>query len=237
MAKKGEKFKKYSSEQKIAVILDMREHHLGYKETARKYGLVRQSEKAAATITIPTELTENIKYIKSFEYEGKTITVTWKSDKTTSISNFGVVKRGYNDELVKLTKARIGEKPLEFRVNIAPDIPEYLNGDYIRLKQIAVNLLTNAVKYTKKGFIEFNVSCVKKDNICRLIMSVKDSGIGIKKENMRMLDMAKDNDQIAREKELAREYESKMAARERASLVSLLCWPGILSAGVPGRRE
>ena len=50
MAKKGEKFKKYSSEQKIAVILDMREHHLGYKETARKYGLVRQSETAAATM-------------------------------------------------------------------------------------------------------------------------------------------------------------------------------------------
>ena len=88
------------------------------------------------------------------------------------------------DELVKLTKARIGEKPLEFRVNIAEDLPEYLNGDYVRLKQIVVNLLTNAVKYTKKGFIEFNVSCVKKESICRLIISVKDSGIGIKKENI-----------------------------------------------------
>jgi len=91
------------------------------------------------------------------------------------------------DELIKLTKARIGEKPLEFKVNIAEDIPEYLNGDYVRLKQIAVNLLTNAVKYTKEGFIEFNVSSVKKDNVCRLIISVKDSGIGIKKENINKL--------------------------------------------------
>ncbi|MBE6156251.1 MAG: response regulator [Firmicutes bacterium] len=91
------------------------------------------------------------------------------------------------DELIKLTKARIGEKPLEFKINIADDLPDYLNGDYIRLKQIAVNLLTNAVKYTKKGFIELNVSVVKKDKVCRLIISVKDSGIGIKKENIEKL--------------------------------------------------
>ena len=91
------------------------------------------------------------------------------------------------DELVKLTKARIGEKPLDFKVNIAEDIPDYLNGDYIRIKQIAINLLTNAVKYTKNGFIEFNVSCVKKENVCRLIISVKDSGIGIKIENIEKL--------------------------------------------------
>ena len=88
------------------------------------------------------------------------------------------------DELVKLTKARIGDKPLEFKVNIAKDLPEYLNGDYIRLKQIAVNLLTNAVKYTKNGSITLNVDVVKKDNVCRLIISVKDTGIGIKKENL-----------------------------------------------------
>ncbi len=91
------------------------------------------------------------------------------------------------DELVKLTKGRIGDKPLEFRVNIAKDLPEYLNGDYVRLKQIVLNLLTNAVKYTKEGFVEFNVDVVKKNNICRLIISVKDSGIGIKKENINKL--------------------------------------------------
>ena len=60
-------------------------------------------EKAAATITMPEVVSKNIEYIKSFEYEGKTISVTWKSDKTTSISNFGVVKLGYNEEIVKLT--------------------------------------------------------------------------------------------------------------------------------------
>ena len=50
MAKKGQKFKSYSPEFKKAVILDMREHRLGYRETARKHGLVRQSETAALTM-------------------------------------------------------------------------------------------------------------------------------------------------------------------------------------------
>jgi len=88
------------------------------------------------------------------------------------------------DDLVSLTKARLGDKPLDFRINIDPSMPAYLYGDYVRLKQIILNLLTNAVKYTKEGYIEFKVSTVKKDNICRIIASVEDSGIGIKKEKI-----------------------------------------------------
>ena len=88
------------------------------------------------------------------------------------------------DELIKLTHARLIEKPIELKVNIDKSMPPYLMGDYVRLKQIVLNLLTNAVKYTKKGYIEFNVSSVIKDDVCRLIISVKDTGIGIKKENI-----------------------------------------------------
>lgn len=88
------------------------------------------------------------------------------------------------DELVALTKARIGDKGLELRINIDPALPRVLYGDNIRLKQIILNILTNAVKYTKEGFIAFNVSTVIKDNVCRLIISVEDSGIGIKEESL-----------------------------------------------------
>ena len=87
-------------------------------------------------------------------------------------------------ELCLLTKARIGEKPIDFRVNIDPSIPGVLYGDHTRLKQIILNILTNAAKYTKEGFIEFKISSVIKDNICRLIISVEDSGIGIKEEKI-----------------------------------------------------
>ena len=50
MSEKGKRQKKYSPELKISVIMDMREHRLGYRETARKYNLVRQSESSAATM-------------------------------------------------------------------------------------------------------------------------------------------------------------------------------------------
>ncbi len=88
------------------------------------------------------------------------------------------------NELVSLTRARLGDKPLDVRINFDPSIPPYLYGDYVRLKQIVLNLLTNAVKYTKEGYVEFKVSTVKKGNVCRLIISVEDSGIGIAKEKV-----------------------------------------------------
>ena len=87
-------------------------------------------------------------------------------------------------DLVALSKARMGDKPIEFRTNFDEAIPPVLYGDQTRVKQIIINLLTNAIKYTKKGYIEFKVSCVIKDDICRLIISVEDTGIGIKKENI-----------------------------------------------------
>ena len=87
-------------------------------------------------------------------------------------------------ELVSLTKARIGDKGLDFQVNIAEDIPSVLYGDNSRVKQIILNILTNAVKYTKEGYVMFNVSSIVKDNVCRLIISIEDSGIGIKQESI-----------------------------------------------------
>lgn len=91
------------------------------------------------------------------------------------------------DELVSLSRGRLGDKPIDFRVNIDETIPSVLYGDASRLKQICVNILTNAIKYTKEGWIEFTISSVKKDGICRLIISVEDTGIGIKQENINKL--------------------------------------------------
>ena len=92
-------------------------------------------------------------------------------------------KKVFN-ELVSLTKARLGEKPLDFRVLYDDSIPGVLYGDHSRIKQIILNLLTNAVKYTKEGYVEFKVSSVIQGDVCRLIVSVEDSGIGIKNENI-----------------------------------------------------
>ena len=84
----------------------------------------------------------------------------------------------------RLIVARLGDKPLDFRVAIAQDIPTVLYGDHSNIKKIIINLLTNAVKYTNEGFVEFKVNCVNTNDICRLVISVEDSGRGIKKENI-----------------------------------------------------
>lgn len=90
------------------------------------------------------------------------------------------------DELVVLTKGRLGsEKQIDFRTSFSSDIPATLYGDYARVKQIVLNLLTNAVKYTDEGYISFTVECVNiKKDLCRLIISVEDTGIGIKKDKI-----------------------------------------------------
>ncbi len=88
------------------------------------------------------------------------------------------------ENLVKLIKPRIGEKPIEFKYYIAPDIPGKLYGDKGKIKEIMTNILTNAVKYTKEGFIELKVSCINKDDESALVISIEDSGRGIKPENI-----------------------------------------------------
>lgn len=88
------------------------------------------------------------------------------------------------DEVVALGRGRLGEKPLDFRISIDKNMPKILYGDHTRLKQIIINLLTNAIKYTNEGFIDFKVSSVVKDDMCRLIISVEDSGIGIQEDKI-----------------------------------------------------
>ena len=86
--------------------------------------------------------------------------------------------------LAKLNAVRIGDKPIDFKYNIAEDIPDELLGDKTHIKQIINNLLSNAFKYTKEGEVVFDVKSIKIKDICELIITVQDTGIGIKKENI-----------------------------------------------------
>ncbi len=90
-------------------------------------------------------------------------------------------------ELESLSRARLGDKGLDFQVNIDQTIPHVLYGDNSRVKQIILNILTNAIKYTKEGYVMFTVSSIVKENVCRLIIAVEDSGIGIKQESLSKL--------------------------------------------------
>ena len=102
-----------------------------------------------------------------------------------------LINKEYNSQelfnsLSTMVIPRIGDKPIDFKTVIASDIPPVLKGDTGKLKQIILNLLTNAVKYTDKGFIKYRVECINdfKNNQTKLIITITDTGRGIKKEDI-----------------------------------------------------
>lgn len=90
-------------------------------------------------------------------------------------------------EVANLLIPKMEEKGLKFSSYIAPDVPAVLYGDVNNVKKIISNLLSNAVKYTDKGFIRYEVSCVNDGDISRLVISVEDSGRGIKQDAIKNL--------------------------------------------------
>ncbi|MBR2523594.1 MAG: DegV family EDD domain-containing protein [Clostridiales bacterium] len=88
-------------------------------------------------------------------------------------------------ELVGMLWIRAKDKGLDFHINVAPDIPAELMGDEVRIKQILMNILNNAIKYTKQGSITLTVECEHiEGSQYNIIYSVSDTGMGIKKEDI-----------------------------------------------------
>lgn len=85
------------------------------------------------------------------------------------------------ESLAKIMRTKVAEKPITFMVNISNDLPKVLYGDRLRIKQIINNFLSNAIKYTEKGEVEFKVEWIKESNA--LDISVRDTGNGIKPED------------------------------------------------------
>ena len=87
-------------------------------------------------------------------------------------------------KIVTLYSDECSKKGLTFRSDIASDLPEYLYGDNLGLKNVLTSILDNSIKYTKEGYIELNVNTIIKNNIARLIITIEDSGLGISPDEM-----------------------------------------------------
>ena len=88
-------------------------------------------------------------------------------------------------ELVNMIWVKAREKGLEFRLHVDPSMPSMLCGDEVRIKQVLINLLNNAVKYTKEGSVTLSVRCERlRVNRVKVWYSVEDTGQGVKKENI-----------------------------------------------------
>ena len=104
---------------------------------------------------------------------------------TIDSSNIKIYNTKYNiktilKEVVSNYKTISMNKGIEFRSNIEHNIPDILYGDSIGLKKVLTLLLKESIKNTDKGYIEFNVNTIIKKDIIRLIITIEDSGIGIK---------------------------------------------------------
>ena len=98
-------------------------------------------------------------------------------------SNIKVINEKYNLNIL-LNKIRLSEENkvkdgVKFNVNVNELVPKYLYGDSKLLEQVIISLVENAIKYTNSGFIDFNVDCIVKYDMCRLIFTVEDSGLGM----------------------------------------------------------
>lgn len=141
---------------------------------------------------VPKEVLEDTKDIKNasdtlLEIVGNILDI----NKIES-EHMDIIEKEYNfkneiSKMAKITSTRIEDKPIEFELKMAEDIPDILIGDKTHVKEIINNLLTNAIKYTEKGKITLNVKCINKGDISKLIISVQDTGRGIKKENIEKL--------------------------------------------------
>ena len=87
-------------------------------------------------------------------------------------------------EINQRYKNKANAKDLKFITNIASDLPEYLYGDSVSLKKVLTILLDNSIKYTEKGYIEFDINTIIKNNIVRLIITIEDSGKGMTAEEL-----------------------------------------------------
>ena len=90
-------------------------------------------------------------------------------------------------EVIGIYTPKVKKKELEFRTNIEHNIPELLYGDSIGLKKVLSLILDNSVKYTEKGYVELDVNTIIKNDICRLIITIEDSGVGIKSSSLEQI--------------------------------------------------
>ncbi len=88
-------------------------------------------------------------------------------------------------DIVGMLWMRAKEKGLDFHVEISPDIPAELYGDEVRIKQILINLLNNAIKYTKEGSVTLSIQNNGiTDGVADIVYSVSDTGMGIRRESI-----------------------------------------------------
>ena len=160
----------------LNAIVGLSEDNLSYKDRCPAEVIENSNDIVSASQTL-LEIVGNILDINKIE-----------------ANKMELVKNPYNfveevTNMCKVTETRIGEKPIEFNLSFAPDIPYELNGDKGKVKEIINNILSNAIKYTDKGEVNLSFKCINDipNKDCILIMTCQDTGRGIKASQVNRL--------------------------------------------------
>ena len=129
---------------------------------------IRKIQSSTSTLS---QLVSNILDISDIEKQKLGI----KMNKYQVYNMFNVISKSFEKTV---------DSNIEYRFNYDKSIPDFLYGDSIRIKQIVNIILENSREYTEKGFIELSVNSIIKNDICRLIITIEDSGIGISSDKL-----------------------------------------------------
>lgn len=90
-------------------------------------------------------------------------------------------------DLTSIIAVRVDDKPVDFFISVSPDVPRELMGDMTRVKQVLLNIVGNAVKFTRQGMVRLDIHAQRQENGVLLTMAVSDTGPGIKKTDLEKL--------------------------------------------------
>ena len=179
--------------------------------------MIEQKTEQILDYNLEEEVKEKILDIRTCEQRISYILRGVMDVSTIDAKNIKIVNNQYKignilTEIKIRAKKEAEKKGLEFRTSIDEGMPEELYGDSIRLKQIINGIVSNAIKYTEKGFVELDVNSIVSFDICRLIISVKDSGIGVNADKINKLFQSKEDIELDKveESDITLEVAKKM---------------------------
>lgn len=138
---------------------------------------------------LPQELKENINDIidssnSLLEIVGNVIDINKIENKIYDLKEKNYNIRDLVEKLIKMNAKKYNKENVIFKYSISDNTPSNLFGDKTKIKEIINNILDNSFKYTNKGSITLTINSILNNDICNLIIEIKDTGIGIKSEDL-----------------------------------------------------
>ncbi len=151
------------------------------------------------TYDLPNELKENLNDIidsssSLLDIIGNVIDINKIENKVYDLKEKNYSVRDLIEKIIKVNTKKYNKENVIFRYSISESTPQNLYGDKTKIKEIINNILDNSFKYTEKGNISLTIDSQIANDICNLVIEIKDTGIGIKSEDLNKIFNGEDID-------------------------------------------